>query len=185
MRLWTALCTTILAAGWLLPSSFAVFVDEAYKLDYHHALLGIPHAHTTFFHAPQLESKAALIYTLTDRSLLGAINPKDGSIVWRQRLRSGDNGTVPFLLHGVDPSRIVSGVGSQVASWAASDGRLLWDLGENTPGLVKDLYLLDGLAVGNGGAGEDVLALFQGSAVALQRLDCQTGNVIWQYSDER
>ena len=74
----------------LLPSALAVFEDEAYSVDYHHELLGLPQPHTTFFHRPRKDDKATLIYTLSDLGVLGAVHPGTGKVVWRQLLGEGD-----------------------------------------------------------------------------------------------
>ena len=64
----------------LLRSTIAVFADEAWTVDYHHALLGEPREETTFFHQPNPISRASLIYSLSEEGVLGAINPRDGRI---------------------------------------------------------------------------------------------------------
>ena len=56
----------LLIAAILSHATFAVHQDEAYQIDFHHALLGIPQAHTSFFHKPSVDSKASLLYTLTE-----------------------------------------------------------------------------------------------------------------------
>jgi ER membrane protein complex subunit 1 len=115
MRLLSALFAT------LLPTVLAVFQDEAWQVDYHHALLGLPQRHTTFFHRPQSSSKASLLYTLSELGLLGAINPKDGTLVWRQKLQPGPQSNSSFLFAGDGHTSVVGGVDGQIASWSAID----------------------------------------------------------------
>ena len=68
--------------------------------------------------------------------MLGAINPKDGAVIWRQRLAdSTQNYTTPGLLKaGEGGDILVSAVGRKVQAWDATDGRLAWewDGGEGT-----------------------------------------------------
>jgi len=166
----------------LLPSALAVFQDEAYKVDYHHALLGLPQLHTTFFHKPQVDSKASLLYTLSEIGKLGAINPKDGTIVWRQQLELGVNSNASFLFPGPGQSSVISGVDGQIASWSAVDGKQIWTVHRNLPGTL--IHLNSVLApVSEASTKTDVVALFQGQHGTVQRLDAQTGSAIWQYED--
>jgi outer membrane protein assembly factor BamB len=173
MRLFSALAVS------LLPTALAVFQDEAGEVDYHHALLGLPQRHTTFFHQPQPSSKASLVYSLSELHILGAINPKDGSLVWRQRLQPGLNSNASFLFPGHSQS-IVSGVDGHIACWTAIDGKLIWSVEQDLPGTLVDLNSLD-----IGPLGHDVAALFQGESITVQRLDGKNGSPIWQYKDTR
>lgn len=81
---------------------------------------------------------------------------------------------------------VVSAKGDYVSSWSALDGKLGW---ENwfSDGSVVDLELLeleDASAVGTGS--KDTIALFQGKdAGVLKRIDGQTGDVKWEYKDDR
>jgi outer membrane protein assembly factor BamB len=166
----------------LLPTALAVFQDEAWKVDYHYALLGLPQPHTTFFHKPQANSKASLLYTLSELGRLGAINPKDGSIVWRQQLESGVNSNSSFLFPGPGQSTVISGVDGQVASWSAVDGKLIWSAQRNLPGTLVHLNSLQA-PVSDLSSKTDVVALFQGQHGVVQRLDALTGTPLWQYED--
>jgi hypothetical protein len=65
---------------------YAIIADGAYHIDYHLALLGIPRSGNTFFHQPSASSSASLLFTISEKGVLGAVNPKDGSLVWRQSL---------------------------------------------------------------------------------------------------
>src|ERR1700719_4597891 len=85
------------------PLALAIFADEVNHVDFHYALLGIPSAQRTFFHRPSSSSNASLLYTLSEKSFLGAVNPKDGSIVWRQNLaRWSDAAAVESFLRAGD-----------------------------------------------------------------------------------
>jgi hypothetical protein len=172
----------IAAACLLLKSASAVFADEAWNLDYHHALLGKPQESTTFFHRPNTASRASLIYTLSERGVLGAVNPRDGSLVWRQMLEANVSSDSSFLRAGQDQSLVVSGIGNQVASWSAGDGRLAWS--HVAPGLLQDLEILE-LSDGKEIPGaKDALILTSGEHAEVQRLDGATGSVKWSHKLE-
>jgi hypothetical protein len=93
----------------LLASVSALHADEVGVVDWHHKLIGTPRRETTFLHKP-LSTSGALAFTLTDRNVLAALNPRDGSIrssrvnaalimvVWRQLI---DN---PLLARPLDGS---------------------------------------------------------------------------------
>ena len=160
---------SLLAA--LLPAAaVAVFPEDAYKVDYHHALLGAPQRHSSFFHRPQAASKASLLYTLSEKLQIGAVLPKDGSVVWRHQLDAGSNSS--FLVLGDGVNSVVSGVDREVAAWRAVDGRttLLWRRVDDLPGALVHLN-----ALGLDGERKDVLGLFDGETPVVQRIDGRTG----------
>lgn len=128
MRLSTALFPRLLSLSLLfLPSSFAVTQDEAYQTDWHIPLIGVSLRHSTFFHRPQTDSKASLLYTLTDKKVIAAINPRDGALVWRQSISKDalgfDAGAIKAL---PADGKVLSAAGSRLRAWDATDGRLLW-----------------------------------------------------------
>jgi hypothetical protein len=165
----------------ILPITLAVYADEAYHVDYHHQLLGIPQPHTTFFHRPRPLDKATLLYTLSDLGVLGAVNPGTGDIVWRQFL-AGDNGTdnKGFLRQVEGESTIVSAIGGRVDSWDAMSGKEDW--GNIFDGVAKDLEVMETAA--GGVAAKDILALFdEGGKAVLRKLKGANGDVAWEYRD--
>lgn len=173
----------IAAACLLLTPTLAVFADEAWNLDYHHALIGKPKETTTFFHRPNPASRASLIYTLSEQGVLGAVNPRDGSLVWRQLLDANvSSSDASFLRAGEEQDLVVSGIGSQVASWSAGDGRLAWS--HAAPGLLQDVEILE-LSDGRETPGaKDALVLAGGEHAQVQRLDGATGAVKWSHKLE-
>lgn len=171
----------LIAAGCLfLRPILAVFADEAWKIDYHYALLGEPKADTTFFHQPNPDSKASLIYTLSKKAVLGAVNPRDGSVVWRQLLaHNATSSNVSFLRAGQDEDVVISGFDTQVAAWSGADGRLTWSV--DVDAQIKDVEILelsDGKAVPGA---KDPVVLSGGNHPVVRRLDGASGNVKWQY----
>lgn len=165
----------------LVPLVTAVFADEAYQADYQHVLLGAPQRDTTFFHRPSATSKASLLYTLSEKLVLGAVNPKDGAVVWRQWLKDSakDESEEGFLkaLGGQDV--VVSAVGEEIQAWDAADGRLAWNWrGE---GLVRSLEVVD-----IEGMRGDVVAVTEGNRkISVMRLSASSGDVVWNYAAER
>ena len=171
----------LLAALFVLPTA-ALFADEAYQVDYHYPLLGPPQIHNTFFHRPSANSKAALIYTLSERNILGAVNPKDGVLLWRQRLLDqGTNRTTrAFLRAGGGADVVISAVDENLQAWDAVDGRLVWE--SKSYGKIRALEVLPDVAFEN-----DVLVAYEvdGNKVVIQRLAANTGLVKWTYQDAR
>lgn len=157
----------------------AIFADEAYQTDYHHALLGFPQPHTTFFHRPSAASKASLLYTLSKRLVLGAINPKDGALIWRQRLAiEPQNETCLGLLKGGEGGdTLLSAVHGKVQAWDATDGRLVWEWKSDgrVHGLETTVGERDALV-----ASED-----HATNVVVRRLASNTGEIVWEYEDAR
>ena len=159
----------------ILPSTLAVYADEAYSVDYHHELLGLPQPHTTFFHRPRKDEKATLLYTLSDLGVLGAVHPGTGKVVWRQVL-DGEGYLRPVEGEGT----LVSGTGNSVQAWDGMSGREKW--GISFAGQVKDVEVME--TVASGEDDKDILALFEeeGKPV-LRRLKGGSGDVKWEYHD--
>lgn len=179
------LCAPILlpiAALFYASLCHAIFADEAYQTDSHHALLGPPQAHTTFFHRPSAASKASLLYTLSEKLVLGAINPKDGAVIWRQRLAdSAHNYTTPGLLTaGEGGDTLVSAVDGKVQAWDATDGRLVWEWDGGDGTKVVDVTL-------SAESGKYVLVLSEGegSGFVVRNLAADTGEVFWEFGGGR
>ena len=169
----------IAAASLLAGSAFAVFTDEAWNVDYHYALLGEP-SDATFFHQPNPSSRASLIYTVSEEGVLAAVNPRDGSLVWRQVLLADSSAyNTSFLRAGEGQDVVISGIGNQVAAWSAADGKLAWS--QDLNGHVEDVEMLE-LSDGKETSGpKDAVALSSGPHPVIQRMDGASGAVKWQY----
>jgi ER membrane protein complex subunit 1 len=181
------------AASLLLKTSSAIFADDAFHVDYHHALLGVPLSHATFFHKPQSSSNASLIYALSDKGYLGAINPKDGSNLWRHDLSvAGQPSKVDgFLAAGHRDGQVTSGRGNVVSCWDAMDGKLRWDYklpsdsvvagvqtvpasADTSPGTIQDIIVLAASLSGDGNT--HVIRLAGADGIELWRhTDASTG----------
>ncbi|KAL1296677.1 hypothetical protein AAFC00_000155 [Neodothiora populina] len=176
------------ASSALLRPAAAVLVDEAWNVDYHLALLGTPQEHTTSFHQPFAGSRASLLYTLSEQAVLGAVNPKDGSIVWRQPLDHASshvaNTTPSFLRAGYGQDVVVSAVNEHVAAWSAADGRQVWShhLRDST---VKDLEILEIPGVKEELGSKDAIVLSSNAhTTTLTRLDGADGHAKWTFTDD-
>ncbi|KAL8323776.1 hypothetical protein RB597_008901 [Gaeumannomyces tritici] len=179
---------TILASA--LPA-LAVFLDEVGDVDFHHALVGLPQQHTTFFHRPRRDDKASLLYTLSDLGILGAVNPTTGAVLWRQQVlaaRSDDTAAAAAAhLRAADgESWIASASGPSVSTWDAAGGRNVWSA--DFPGHVRDLEVMEMAAPADGR--KDLLALSSeedegagGHVTTLRRLHGTEGTVIWDFRD--
>ncbi|QKX63492.1 uncharacterized protein TRUGW13939_10663 [Talaromyces rugulosus] len=182
--MWFQTAVVLLAS--CATKSLAIFADEVNHLDFHHALVGVPSLQSTFFHRPSSTSNASLLYTISENLIVGAINPKDGAVVWRQDLArwAGSSSAEGFLRASDGESTVFSAAGENVVAWSATDGKLAWDSKLNGEA-VKDLELLeleDGRTTNN--EIRDVLALYGGKQGLLRRLDGSTGEVKWEYKDD-
>ncbi|KAI9375756.1 hypothetical protein BJX61DRAFT_531345 [Aspergillus egyptiacus] len=173
-----------------VPSTLAIYPDEVGHIDYHHALLGAPSSKSTFFHRPS-SSNAALLYTVSEKSLLGAVNPKDGSLLWRQNLtRPGLAASLPhpgdsqgLLRASGGTNAVVSALGDYINAWNALDGKLIWEKwSPNMP--IVDLELLELEDGGAVSSVRDAIALSGGQAGSVRRLDGTSGEIKWEYQDE-
>ena len=164
------------------PASHAIFADEAYQTDSHLSLLGFPQAQNTFFHRPSAASKASLLYTLSEKLVVGAINPKDGAVIWRQWLQTQtENQTAPWLLKATEGGNtLVSAVNGEAKVWDATDGRLVWEW--KGDGKIKGLETFTAA-----GGEKDVLVLSEkeGSNAVVRRLAGEAGGVTWDFVDGR
>ena len=160
-----------------IPGIHAIFADEAYQLDYHHALLGTPQAPKTFFHRPSKTSKAALLYTLSERNVLGAVNPKDGTLLWRHPLSENHSSySVHGLLVVADEGEVLfTGSDKLLQAWNAVDGRLVWE--QKADGQIKALEV-----VSTPQSEGDLLAVFEaeGSSSEVRRLVGDIGDIKWR-----
>ncbi|OTB07472.1 hypothetical protein M426DRAFT_318143 [Hypoxylon sp. CI-4A] len=162
-----------------LPAAVrAVFKDEVGHIDFHHELLGVPQRETTFFHRPRPSEKASLLYTLSDLGVLGAVNPSNGAIVWRQLL--GGNFTGGGHLRAAEEETwLASALGSEVHAWDAISGRNVWTL--DFEGAVRDLEVMEMTE----GERRDVLALHEeeGGRTVARRIHGAEGRVVWEFAE--
>lgn len=171
--------------GWLIPLVGGVFVDEAFQTDYHYALLGIPREQTTFFHRPQSTSTASLLYTLSEKSVVGAINPKNGSLIWRQRLSPSSASSPGFLRAGEHQDHVISAVDGEVTAWDAWNGKAVWSNGF-ADATIRDLEVLELEDRLSTKGAKDAVVLFESGARGIvRRLDGRTGDVRWEFHDDR
>ncbi|KAI9884057.1 MAG: cholesterol esterase [Watsoniomyces obsoletus] len=162
----------------------SIFQDEAFQTDYHYALLGIPREQTTFFHRPQSTFSASLLYTLTEKHVVGAVNPKNGSIIWRQRLNAERPDSTGFLRAGEDQDTVISAIDGEVAAWDSLNGKAVWS-NRFDDGIIKDLEVLpfDDRNSEKDVKGPIVLFGQEGRGI-VRRLGGTTGDVVWEYHDD-
>ena len=170
-----------LALAACLAPAAAVFEDDAYHIDFHYALLGTPKPEATFFHKPYAASKASLLYTVSENSTIGAVNPKDGALVWRSAPGISSKG---LLRAGEDQDTVISAVDDHITAWSASDGRVVWETRADGA-IAEDLEILeqeDGISNANA---KDILVLLTHAVQGVRRLDAKTGLVKWTFEDTR
>lgn len=115
--------------------------------------------------------------------MLGAINPKDGAVIWRQRLADsvqGNHTTSNLLKAGEGGDTLISAVNGKIQAWDATDGRLVWewDGGDET-------QVVDVTPSAEGGKYVLVLSVGQGSTFVARSLAADTGEVFWESGDSR
>ena len=168
--------------AFICRTSLAVYADEANLVDYHLALLGRP-SNSTFFHQPVPGSKASLIYTLSERNVLGAVNPKDGSVVWRRPLTSNTTLAVGGVSTAEGQDVLYGGVNDTAFSYSASDGRVVWE-SRQYDAIVKDVATLKSLDEKQSPTqNKDVVVLREGNKHTVQKLNATTGAVEWTFDD--
>jgi ER membrane protein complex subunit 1 len=193
-----------------VSSVHSILADEAYHVDYHQALLGIPQVATTFFHQPSASSSASLLYTISDKAILGAINPKDGSLLWRQplagplpkpRLKIEDVIELSAeeqlnTLRDASPAEagllaedgtgfVISYYGSTVSTWDATNGKLIWQRIMPQGQHVKSAVLVHSPRETSPVPAIDVVVLYGVHAGTISKLDGSSGALKWEHIDSR
>jgi ER membrane protein complex subunit 1 len=194
----------------LVSSVQAIIADEAYHVDYHLALLGIPQSGTTFFHRPSASSSASLLYTISEKGVLGAVNPKDGSLVWRQSLAgplpkpnlaiqkvmklpeeeqlkafSDTSPSKAGLLAEEGSGFVVSYYGPTVSVWDAMNGKLVWQRLMPRGERIQGAQLLSSGRGTTPSSKVDVVVLYGAEEGVILRLDGSSGAVVWEHRDTR
>lgn len=176
----------LLIAACVSPA-VAIYPDEVNHIDFHHALLGAPVPDSTFFLKPPSASNASLLYTISEKSIIGAINPRDGAVKWRHDLsKSAADTGAAGILRGLDGNdAVVGAVGDYISSWGAQDGKLVWEE-KLAQGVVADLELLGLEDAASTSSARDTLALIRGKGAGIvRRLDGDSGKVKWEFKDDR
>lgn len=177
MRLHAALAAL---AACLAPAA-AVFLDDAYHIDFHHALLGRPKHEATFFQKPYAASKASLLYTLSHSGAVGAVNPRDGALVWRSLAPASGRS---HLRCGEEQDTVIAAGADGITAWSASDGRLVWEARADGA-IVQDLEILEQEDGITNNEAKDAVVLLAGRSPSVKRLDGRTGRVKWTFEDAR
>lgn len=170
-----------LALAACLAPCAAIFEDDAYHIDFHYALLGYPKHEATFFQKPYAASKASLLYTISENGTVGAINPRDGALVWRSPPGASRNG---HLRAGDEQDTVISAVDNRIVAWSASDGRVVWETSIDGA-IAQDLEILeqeDGISTTDA---KDAVVLVAHGPNGVKRVDGKTGRVKWTFEDTR
>lgn len=157
----------------------AIFQDEVGHIDFHHSLVGIPQREATFFHRPKLDTKASLLYTLSDLGVVGAINPATGDTVWRHQLSDNTSDASPGHLRApANEEWVATAQGSRVQAWNGLTGRNVWQM--EFQGEAKDVEIIEVTETSR----KDVLALFdEDGTTVLRRLHGGLGTVMWEFRE--
>ncbi|KAF4448702.1 hypothetical protein F53441_7911 [Fusarium austroafricanum] len=156
----------------------AVFQDEVGEIDFHHALVGVPQVETTFFHRPRKSDKASLLYTLSDVGIIGAVNPSNGQVVWRQQIADDITNGGGFLRAAEGEHWVAAAYGSRVQAWDALTGRNVWH--NEFKGEVKDLEVMEVTESSR----KDVLVLYdEDGTTVLRRIHGTLGQVVWEFRE--
>ncbi|KAK4945596.1 hypothetical protein LTR10_015215 [Elasticomyces elasticus] len=172
----------------ILTTTSAIFADDAFHIDYSYALLGEPQSHTTSFHRPHTSTNASLLYTLSDKAILGAVNPRDGSLLWRQPLAGQpvENAT-SFLVRSEGDGQVVSGHNRTVACWDALDGRLIWEYTLSEGHSIHGLQAAPALESSSTSGSQDVLVLTlpttSGNPAIVLRVAGDGSGLKWEHVD--
>jgi ER membrane protein complex subunit 1 len=202
-----ALLTLVLSC---VSSVYSILADEAYHVDYYHSLLGVPQSETTFFHRPSATSNASLLYTISEKAILGAVSPRDGSLVWRQSLAGPlpkphlvvedvaklpeeeplkafrDEGPAKAgLLAEEGTGLVVSYYGSTVSTWDAMNGKLVWQRVMPERHHVKSAQLVPNRRGKSSSSAADIVVLYGTVTGTILRLKGSSGEVVWEHTDMR
>lgn len=164
-----------------LAPAAAIFEDDAFHIDFHYALLGQPKHEATFFQKPYAASKASLLYTVSENGTVGAVNPKDGALVWRSA--PGVCGT-GHLRAGEEQDTVISALEDRITAWSASDGRIAWQTSVHGA-IAEDLEILEQEDGISSNEIKDALVLLSHGINGVKRLDGKTGRVKWTFEDTR
>jgi len=124
------------------------------------------------------DDKASLLYTLSDVGVLGAVNPSNGAVMWRQLLAGNVTDGGGFVRAGEGENWICSALGGTVQAWNAVSGRNKFSM--DFAGEVKDLEIMEMTENDR----KDVLALYdEAGATVLRRLNSQDGSVVWEFKE--
>ncbi|CDS01974.1 related to EMC1-member of a transmembrane complex required for efficient folding of proteins in the ER [Sporisorium scitamineum] len=199
IALFVSLLTLLLGAH----SALALSKAEAGKIDWHVPRMGVPHASNdsaTPYLSPRfhriikpdadVKDKAqTAIFIATKSNTVGALNPRNGAIVWRQILPRHDQ----LLLQkqfGEVALAISGNGGANVRLYHAFTGHLIWESAQHSirdgllpePGLpATDAVFLADTAKAD--APPDVVVL--SNARTVRRLDGAFGAQVWKWEPQQ
>ncbi|TKY85980.1 hypothetical protein EX895_004805 [Sporisorium graminicola] len=199
IALFASLVTLLLGAH----STTALSKAEAGKIDWHVPRVGVPHASNdsaTPYLSPRFhriikpdadvkEKAQTAIFVATESNTVGALNPRNGAIVWRQILPEHDQ----LLLHkqfGEVALAVSGNGGANVRLYHAFTGFLIWESAQHNirdgllpePGFpATDVIFLTDKAKAD--TPPDVVVL--SNARTVRRLDGAFGAKVWQWEPQQ
>ncbi|KAN0065514.1 hypothetical protein ACQY0O_001351 [Thecaphora frezii] len=178
------------------PLAAALSRQDAGKIDWHVPRIGVPHITTdsaTRYMAPRfhrlikpeqdVKDKAqTAIFVATESNTVGALNPRNGAIVWRQVLED-DDPLIAFYQHA-DTALSISGPGgANVRLYHGLTGFVLWEANQHhiRDGLLPEPGApgVDAVFLRSGEGTGDVLTLANGQTV--RRLSARFGKEVWRW----
>lgn len=181
----------ILSCFFLLISFFsslsrAIPADSAYHRDYHHALIGTPLRHSTFFFNPSSPpvGSGSRLYSISKNAAVGAVDLANGTTLWRQHEDNQDVhlGEDSLLLKPLFNRELVIGaIGDELSAWLATNGRIAWRRNIAPGSSVVDIQGADDVRA------SEAFVLAQnanakGSSVSRYS---DSGNLLWNFDDAR
>ena len=177
------------------PTS-ALSRNDAGKIDWHVPRIGVPHissASATKYLSPRfhrlikpdqdVKDKAqTAIFVATESNAVGALNPRNGNLVWRQVLE--DNDPVQAFYQASDVALSISGAGgANVRLYHGTTGFVIWETAQHKPidGLLPESGApgVDAAFLRYGEGGGDVITL--ANARTVRRLDGRFGREVWRW----
>ncbi|KAJ1740357.1 hypothetical protein LPJ79_000683 [Coemansia sp. RSA 1821] len=149
----------VLLLGCCLQSVYGLFPDEAGRIDWYRAQIGVP---TKLI--PHTANDTSLLYASTQRNVVAALRVDDGQIAWRHVLDE------PIRTLLVRDERVLTQSGaneSHVRVWDAAGGSLSWQV--SVPGAGRAAAFVRGSS--------DVIAV---AGDTLVRLTPESSSPVWE-----
>ncbi|EPQ30682.1 uncharacterized protein PFL1_01583 [Pseudozyma flocculosa PF-1] len=193
------LLAALVALAWLPLFASALSRHDAGKIDWHVPRIGVPHVSSdsaTQYLSPRFhrlikpwqdvrDKAQTAIFVATESNAVGAINPRNGALVWRQVL-DDDDGVIAFTQHSDHALSISGAGGANVRLYHGLTGHVIWEASQHhvrdgilpeagSPG-VDAVFLPSNHSTKTDG---DVLTLANGRTV--RRLDGRFGKEAWRW----
>ncbi|XP_064629026.1 ER membrane protein complex subunit 1-like isoform X2 [Lineus longissimus] len=111
------------------PLCNCLFEDQIGKFDWRHQYVG----QAEFVYFDQSSQSGRHIMVGTHQNVVASLSARNGHILWRQILESGDAGKISDLIQTANSIVCLTGGGSHVRNYLSQTGHLLWETSFNTP----------------------------------------------------